>query len=426
MSGRKHCFVRGLLGLLLVLAAGKAQAGEGVSRLGVQLGPRPFYLLDEMVDSSLKRELQQCAGGPFKVTDFSIAHRGAPLQFPEHTRESYVAGARMGAGILECDVTFTADGELVCRHSECDLHSTTNILATSLASKCSTPFSPATRDVRASAKCCASDITLAEFKTLCGLMDGSEPRATTVEEFLGGTADYRTDLYATCGTVLSHKESIELFDGLGRKFTPELKAGDPARIAAVFGTQERYAQKMLDDYKDADIDPARVFPQSFNLADVQYWIKEEPQFGRQAVYLISSTRTGPLTGSPGVIHDNPPPLAEFLKVKKLGVKIVAPPMAMLLSVDGRKIVASAWARSAKAAGFDLIAWTVERSGRINEDVKARNQRFYYQTTLSALQNDGDIYTTIDILAQDVGIRGLFSDWPATTTYYANCKKPGAP
>ncbi|CAA6814145.1 MAG: Glycerophosphoryl diester phosphodiesterase (EC [uncultured Thiotrichaceae bacterium] len=26
-----------------------------------------------------------------------------------------------------------------------------------------------------------------------------------------------------------------------------------------------------------------------------------------------------------------------------------------------------------------------------------------------------------MLAQDVGIKGLFSDWPATVTYYANCK-----
>ena len=27
---------------------------------------------------------------------------------------------------------------------------------------------------------------------------------------------------------------------------------------------------------------------------------------------------------------------------------------------------------------------------------------------------------MDVLAQDVGIVGLFSDWPATTTFYANC------
>jgi len=26
------------------------------------------------------------------------------------------------------------------------------------------------------------------------------------------------------------------------------------------------------------------------------------------------------------------------------------------------------------------------------------------------------------LARDVGVIGVFSDWPATTTFYANCRK----
>ena len=64
---------------------------------------------------------------------FSIAHRGAALMFPEHTEESYRAAARMGAGIVECDVTFTKDKELVCRHAQNDLHRSTNILASNLA-----------------------------------------------------------------------------------------------------------------------------------------------------------------------------------------------------------------------------------------------------------------------------------------------------
>ena len=106
-----------------------------------QVGPRPFYLVDKMKDGPLKRELSQCTG-PFHKTDFSIGHRGAALQFPEHSRESYMAAARMGAGVIECDVTFTKDRQLVCRHSQCDLHTTTNILAVpELAAKCSQPFS---------------------------------------------------------------------------------------------------------------------------------------------------------------------------------------------------------------------------------------------------------------------------------------------
>ncbi|KAK3068382.1 hypothetical protein LTR53_014096 [Teratosphaeriaceae sp. CCFEE 6253] len=141
------------------------------SGINVQLGPRPFYLVDNMDAGPLKDKLESCSNGPFSTSSFSISHRGAPLMFPEHSREGYVAAARMGAGIIECDVSFTSDLELVCRHSNCDLQYTTDILAhPDLAAKCSEPFVPYDPEtgVEASAKCCTSDITLAEFKSLCG------------------------------------------------------------------------------------------------------------------------------------------------------------------------------------------------------------------------------------------------------------------
>lgn len=94
---------------------------------------------------------------------------------------SYRAGARMGAGIVECDVTFTSDGELVCRYSECGLHTTTNIVAAPLNNKCTVPWTgPA--DASPAPQCCTSDLTLAEYKTLEAKMDASNPTATTPEE----------------------------------------------------------------------------------------------------------------------------------------------------------------------------------------------------------------------------------------------------
>jgi glycerophosphoryl diester phosphodiesterase len=39
---------------------------------------------------------------------------------------------------------------------------------------------------------------------------------------------------------------------------------------------------------------------------------------------------------------------------------------------------------------------------------------------AAINNDGDLYTMLDVLARQVKVRGIFSDWPATVTYYANC------
>ncbi|MCI0570342.1 MAG: glycerophosphodiester phosphodiesterase [Myxococcaceae bacterium] len=387
-------------------------------RINVQVGPRPYFLVEDMDEGPLKRKLQQCSEGPFHRTDFSIGHRGAPLQFPEHTKEGYEAAARMGAGILECDVTFTKDRQLVCRHSQCDLHTTTNILAVpEMAAKCTKPFTPANpaKGVKASAHCCTSDITFAEFKQLCGKMDASNPDARTVAEYLGGTANWRTDLHATCGTVLSHKESIELFKRLGTKFTPELKAPDVPMPFQGDYTQEAYAQQMLDEYKAAGVHPRDVWPQSFSLDDVLFWLRKEPRFGKQAVFLDGRDE------APGSRFDpnNPStwsPSLEELAAK--GVRIVAPPVYVLLTLDASgRIVPSAYARAARAAGLDIITWTLERSGPLKT-----GGGFYYQSVARVIDNDGDMLTVMDVLARDVGVIGIFSDWPGTVTYYANCMR----
>jgi glycerophosphoryl diester phosphodiesterase len=191
--------------MLLPIVSCAAEEIERDYRAGashnVQVGPRPFYLVEKMSPSPLKRKLEQCAKGPFYKTDFSIDHRGGgTLRFPEHTRESHEAGELMGAGIQECNVTFTKDSQLVCRHDQCDLHTTTNILVTPLADRCSKPFSPAEFDASgkrinaATALCCTSDLTVDEFKSLKGKMDASNPNATIPEAYQGGTAIWRTDL----------------------------------------------------------------------------------------------------------------------------------------------------------------------------------------------------------------------------------------
>jgi hypothetical protein len=79
------------------------------------------------------------------------------------------------------------------------------------------------------------------------------------------------------------------------------------------------------------------------------------------------------------------------------------------------IIPSTYAEHARAAGLDIIAWSLERSGPLKD-----GGGWYYQTVASAINNDGDMYTVVDVLARDVGVIGIFSDWPATVTYYANC------
>lgn len=374
----------------------------------IQVGVRPSFLIAGMRDSALKRKLVSCQNDLVRRTKFSIAHRGAPLQFPEHTREAYEAGAKMGAGIVECDVTFTKDGQLVCRHDECDLHTTTNIVDTPLNASCTTPWSGA----GSAPRCCASDITLAQFKTLKGKMDASNPAATTPAGYLGGTATWRTDLYNSRGTLLTFRESIALNKKLGVGHTPELKAGNPARVNQVFGSQAKYAQALIDELKRAGVNPKDAWPQSFNLEDVLYWIQAEPRFGKQAVYLDDV--------DPGAAV---PPLsvAELRNLANDGVKIFAPPIPALLAVDAanNKLVPSQYALDIKAAGLDIITWSFERA-----DLRrgAAFGGFYaaYDPAGQVVQTDSDMYLALDALARDVEVIGVFSDWPATVSYYASC------
>lgn len=111
--------------LLSILAVGLASAAPAEvsatkrhNNFAVQVGDRPYFLIDDMDDGSLKRKLESCKNQDSKISKFTIGHRGAPLMYPEHTVESYNAAARQGAGTIECDVAFTKDKKLVCRHDQ--------------------------------------------------------------------------------------------------------------------------------------------------------------------------------------------------------------------------------------------------------------------------------------------------------------------
>jgi glycerophosphoryl diester phosphodiesterase len=59
-----------------------------------------------------------------------------------------------------------------------------------------------------------------------------------------------------------------------------------------------------------------------------------------------------------------------------------------------------------------IGWSLERDGPLN-----KGGGFYHRSIKSVIDRDGD---TLTVLAKQVGVRVMFSDWPATTTFYANC------
>ncbi|MEI6147195.1 MAG: glycerophosphodiester phosphodiesterase family protein, partial [Methylococcales bacterium] len=360
----------------------------------IQFGVRPYYLIDAMKDGSLKSKLKSCVGITPYRSSFSIAHRGAPLEFPEHTVQSNKAAALMGAGIFECDVTFTKDKQLVCRHAQNDLQGTTNILLTSLQEKCTKPFVPANGVEPAVAECRTTDITLKEFKTLRGKMDGFNKNAKDIQSYMAGTPSWRTDLYSEAGgTLLTHEESIALFKQFGGKFTPELKEAVVPMPYLGF-TQEQYAQALINDYKKAGISPKDVFPQSFNLNDVIYWIQNEPEFGKQAIYLDGRyEQKGFNAAKPELLR----PTMQELYAK--GVRYIAPPIWVLLTTGSNgQIIPSAYAKAANDAGLNIITWSLERDGPMN-----KGGAWYHQSIKSAIYSDGQIYEVLDVLAKQVGV-----------------------
>ena len=178
--------------------------------------------------------------------------------------------------------------------------------------------------------------------------------ATEPEDYVyGGTADWRTDLYQhSCFMVPTHKESIELINSYGRKFTPELKSPSVEMPYEGTFTQEDYAQKMIDEYIELGVPPKLVWPQSFNSDDVIYWVANT-DFGDQAVALDDKYEAteDEVRAWHSMLKDN-------------GAKIVAPPMWMLVEYDESSeygMVPSAYVNSAKEHGLDIITWTLERT-----------------------------------------------------------------
>lgn len=365
---------------------------------------RPRALAAGLASSTLKTDLLSCSADALATNTFSIAHRGAPLGFPEHTRQGYQAAAQMGAGLIECDVTFTKDLALVCRHSQCDLHRTTNVLQTPLASQCSTPFQAAQDGQPANASCCTSDFTLQEFKQLCGRADHIDAQATSEDQYLQAPRSPVTGTISQCETLMTHAESIELIDELGADFIPELKAPQVPMPFKGF-TQAAYADKMLAEYAALGITPDRVHPQSFQLSDVQYWLLHQPEYADQVIYLDPRGRQ----------PDFKPQLADMRTLYNQGLRVLAPPMPMLLSrAPNGELAASDYARYANEAGLKLVTWTFESRNPTSPE------NWLYANLPEFVTDESKTLEVLDALTNKAGISAIFSDWPATVTYYANC------
>jgi hypothetical protein len=144
---------------------------------------------------------------------------------------------------------------------------------------------------------------------------------------------------------------------------------------------------------------------------VFYWVEQTPDFGVQAVALDETE------------HEDEESIDTWIELLVSNdVKIVAPPLWQLVQPDDSaptRIAASYYAKSAKEAGLDVITWTLERTPPGLDG--------WYWQTLQSIEGglvEGDRLNLLYVLAFEVEVLGVFSDWPATTTFFANCFQLG--
>lgn len=244
-------------------------------------------------------------------------------------------------------------------------------------------------------------------------MEASTYNAVNTSQYMGrtgSTPDWRTNLYSySCATPMSLKEQIALVDSYGRNFTAEAKTPEIPMPFQGDYTQEDFVQQIVDTFNEAGIDPLRVWLQSFLPDDIFYWLENEPEYGFQAVYLDERADLSDDGYAEAV--------ASLQGLADRGVNIIAPSMWQLVKPDNETgtIVASEYALAAQDAGLEIITWSFERSGPLNA-----GGGYYYQAVSELINNDGDQFTVMDVIAQKVKATKIFVDWPGTATYYANC------
>ena len=401
----------------------------------VQLGPRPFYLVENMDKSDLKAALQACAGtapaaadadgggwrrratGAFEPSDFSIGHRGAALQFPEHTQESYEAAARMGAGILECDVTFTKDRAAglppfavrSAHHHQHPRHPRAG--GQVHASRSRRPIRPPASRPRP----CAAPATSRSpsSRRLCGKMDAFNPNATTRRGVPGRHARLPHRPLRHLRHADDPRREHRAVQEPGRRSSrpSSRRPSVPMPFEGDY-TQEHYAQQMIDEYKAAGVSPrGRLRP------------VVQPR-RRALLDRATSRRSASRRSSSTTAYDDARPatdgglVAGMRRARRAGREDHrAADVGAGHARRGRaRSCPRPTPRPAKAAGLDIITWTLERSGPLNDGRRLLlPDRSPAPSTTTAT-----CFTVLDVLAQQVGVRGIFSDWPATVTYYANC------
>jgi glycerophosphoryl diester phosphodiesterase len=283
-----------------------------------------------------------------------------------------------------------------------------------LARKCSVPFRPPTATCNATVRCCTIDFTLEKIQTgMCGKMRPSSENihVKTAEDYASRMPGVRIDLYShNCPRVQSHLHAdfVRRVYATGGGFVPEAEMLN-WEFASEEGGRRAFVDRIMADYDG--IDPSRMHFQGFDWEDV-YRVVNGTVFGANAFALDEDYgRTASYGEDQLCMHLQP--------LMDNGVGTVVPTMFVLLDVDGctGNIMPSAYATDARDMGLDIMAWVFERS----EVPLSRGGGFYYSKLAGAVCTESDMIKVLDVLYKDVGIKGIFTDWPSVVTFYANCK-----
>ncbi|CAE8642701.1 unnamed protein product [Polarella glacialis] len=414
--------------------------------------------------NELRDAIAQCER-PLAFTERAIGHRGAPLVAPEESLASWQIGARSGAGYLECDASVTKDLELTCRHSNCDLDSTTDLVTNhpDLNAKCRVPFVPGSG---MPATCCTFDFTMKELSRLCAIMENEVNKSATVaSEYLIGFPGFRSNATGNvkCHKVESYAFYLKLLKKSGFHAIPELKDTWNSRTEDFLKSKGKniywLADKFANMLQTAGFKPwpqegKKSHPgtlygimQTFDYRLAEHWKTTRPKMMVEYMWQVPppegancSDGNGDYNGPSGPGGDcGGEKLLQHLN--QLGVNMFSPPIRTLLaSGPGRTIVPSATAKILKEMNVESIgSWSLERQGCSPKPDGPNAQpptaaleasslapcwdpdAWYYSTTdgRSTWQHL-DVLPILDALFKKVGIRSMFSDYPATVAAYANC------
>ena len=332
--------------------------------------------------------------GPFTNCDSVIGYRGAPLGYPDHTKEGYEAAVEMGACKLSCEAVFNKDGDLFCRQDRCDLHYTTDILTNSdnecLAKKCSRPFQPGQ-----GALCCASDFTAEELQRLCVTQEmDRNSDASTVELYLSLPAWKAPSHSSVCHKIISHQDFIGLAVSHKKQMVVELLDDQSADVVAA-------AKRLLLDYTNSSVavSESDVFLQSANKQHVHTWLTS-PKFN-QAVLRI--TQTGSATADLDELASLTSPL-----------KFVSAHHSLLISAEGTSaIFGNSWTQTPMSRHAKQHGMSVWATGFTGSELRASASSSDY------LQREADwVLLLHGLLANSVS--AVFTDWAEKVSHYENC------